>query len=84
MQPNNPNQFTEKALATIAQLPEIVKQARKQQLESEHLAKALLDQPDGLALRILKKCDVNVAQLRDRVEEFINRQPKLTNSSVAV
>lgn len=37
MQPTNPNQFTEKAWEAIARTPDIAKQAKNQQIESEHL-----------------------------------------------
>jgi ATP-dependent Clp protease ATP-binding subunit ClpB len=80
MQPNNPNQFTEKAWAAIAQTPDLAKQAQHQQIESEILMKALLEQ-EGLSSSILNKAGVNVQQLRDRTEQFINRQPKVSGTS---
>lgn len=80
MQPNNPNQFTEKAWAAIAQTPDLAKQAQHQQIESEHLMKALLEQ-EGLSSSILNKAGANVQQMRDRTEQFINRQPKVSGSS---
>lgn len=80
MQPNNPNQFTEKAWEALARTPEVVKAAQQQQLESEHLMKALLDQESGLASSLFNKAGVSVAKLRDRTDEFINRQPKITGA----
>ncbi|MEG4009664.1 ATP-dependent chaperone ClpB [Microcoleus sp. Pol11C1] len=80
MQPNNPNQFTEKAWEALARTPEIVKAAQQQQLESEHLMKALLEQESGLASSLFNKAGVSVAKLRDRTDEFISRQPKITGS----
>jgi ATP-dependent Clp protease ATP-binding subunit ClpB len=87
MQPTNPNQFTEKAWEAIAHTPDIVKAAQQQQIESEHLMKALLEQ-EGLASSILNKAGVNIPKLREplteglrqRVEQFIQRQPKLSGS----
>ena len=83
MQPSNPNQFTEKAWEAIVRTPEIVKQAQQQQIESEHLMKALLEQ-DGLAISIFNKLGVNVDRVRDRAEEYIKRQPKVSGSSTSV
>ncbi|MEG5039115.1 MULTISPECIES: ATP-dependent chaperone ClpB [unclassified Microcoleus] len=80
MQPNNPNQFTEKAWEALARTPEIVKAAQQQQLESEHLMKALLEQESGLASSLFNKAGVSVAKLRDRTDEFISRQPKISGS----
>jgi ATP-dependent Clp protease ATP-binding subunit ClpB len=83
MQPTNPNQFTEKAWEAIARTPDIAKATQQQQLESEHLMKALLDQ-EGLATSILKKLEVSVPQVREATEAFIQRQPKVSGSSASV
>ncbi len=83
MQPTNPNQFTEKAWEAIAHTPDIAKQYQQQQIESEHLMKALLDQ-EGLTSAILTKAGVNVQKLRDRTDQFIERQPKVSGSSTSV
>ena len=83
MQPTNPNQFTEKAWEAIARTPEIAKASHQQQLESEHLMKALLDQ-EGLATSIFNKLEVPVQRVRDMVEQFIQRQPKVSGSSESV
>ncbi|MEO8890292.1 MAG: Clp protease N-terminal domain-containing protein, partial [Coleofasciculaceae cyanobacterium] len=83
MQPTNPNQFTEKAWEAIARTPDIAKAAQQQQLESEHLLKALLEQ-DGLASSIFNKAEVSVQKVRDAVDDFIKRQPKVSGSSESV
>ncbi|MFE4106447.1 ATP-dependent chaperone ClpB [Almyronema epifaneia] len=83
MQPTNPNQFTEKAWAAIARTPDIAKQSGHQQIESEHLMAALLEQ-DGLAASILHKLEVAVPQLRDRTDAFIKKQPKVSGSGASV
>ncbi|MEH2453386.1 ATP-dependent chaperone ClpB [Nostoc sp.] len=83
MQPTNPNQFTEKAWEAIIHSQDVVKQYQQQQIESEHLMKALLEQ-DGLATRILTKADVNLQKLHDYTEQFFKRQPKVSGSSSSV
>ncbi len=83
MQPNNPNQFTEKAWEAIARTPDIAKASSQQQLESEHLMKALLEQ-DGLAASIFKKLEVSVQRVREATDAFIARQPKVSGSSGSV
>ena len=80
MQPNNPQQFTEKAWEAIAKTPDIARQNQSQQLESEHLLQALLEQ-QGLAISILNKADISVSQVRDRVKQFADSQPKVKNVS---
>ncbi len=83
MQPTNPNQFTEKAWEAIARTPDIAKANQQQQLESEHLMKALVEQ-EGLATSIFNKAEVPVQQVRDAVDAFIKRQPKVSGSSESV
>ena len=83
MQPTNPNQFTEKAWAAIARTPDVVKAAQQQQIEPEHLLKAILEE-EGLAASIFSKAGINIQKLRDRTDEFINRQPKVSSSNSSV
>ena len=83
MQPTNPNQFTDKAWEAIAHTPDIAKQAQQQQIESEHLFKALLEQ-EGLASSIFVKLGVSGQVLGDRTDEFIARQPKVSGSNTSV
>lgn len=80
MQPNSPDQFTEKAWEAIARTPDIAKAAQQQQIESEHLLSALLDQ-DGLVGNVLGKLDISVSQWRDRTAAFIAKQPKVSGNS---
>lgn len=83
MQPTNPNQFTEKAWEAIAQTPDIAKQVHQQQIESEHLFKALLEQ-DGLASSIFTKLSLSLQRLRDYTGQFIDRQPKVAGDVSSV
>ena len=83
MQPTNPQQFTEKAWEAIVKTPDIAKQNQHQQIESEHLLKSLLEQ-EGLAVNIFNKANISVPRLRDKVDDFINRQPKVKNVSDSV
>ncbi|AFZ44891.1 ATP-dependent chaperone ClpB [Halothece sp. PCC 7418] len=83
MQPTNPNQFTEKTWEAIVRLPDLAKQNQQQQIESEHLMKSLLEQ-DGLASSVFSKADVSVQRLRDRADEFINKQPKISNTGGSI
>lgn len=80
MQPNSPDQFTEKAWEAIARTPDIAKAAQQQQIESDHLLSALLDQ-DGLVGNVLGKLDISVSQWRDRTAAFIAKQPKVSGNS---
>ena len=83
MQPTNPNQFTEKAWEAVVRLPDLAKQNQQQQIESEHLLKSLLEQ-DGLASSVFSKADVSVQRLRSRVDDYIARQPKISNTGGSI
>ncbi len=77
MQPTNPNQFTEKAWSAIVQSQDVARRHQQQQLETEHLLISLLDQEGGLTQTILQRAGIDPRLVRDRVESFINQQPKL-------
>ncbi|MCS7031819.1 MAG: ATP-dependent chaperone ClpB [Gloeomargarita sp. SKYG116] len=77
MQPNDPNKFTESAWNAIVQSVEIAKQNQNQQLESEHLLLALLN-AEGLANSIFQRLNINPQQVREKVEAFVRRNPKVT------
>ena len=78
MQPTNPQQFTEKAWEAVVRTPDIAKQNNHQQIESEDLMKSLLDQ-EGLAISIFNKANISIQRLRDKTDDFIRRQPKVSN-----
>jgi ATP-dependent Clp protease ATP-binding subunit ClpB len=82
MQPTQ-NLFTEKAWDAIVRSQDVAKQSQQQQIESDHMLLALLDQ-DGLANSIFAKLGVNGQVLRDRTEAFINSQPKVSGSGSSV
>ena len=75
MQPTA-EQFTEKAWAAILSAQQRAQKRRHQQLETEHLLQALLEQ-DGLASRILEKAGVTPAALQSSVESHLTQQPAL-------
>jgi ATP-dependent Clp protease ATP-binding subunit ClpB len=80
MQPNNPKDFTEKAWQVITRTLDVAKQAKHQQMETEHLLKSLLEQ-DGLAIDIFTKAGIEVPKLREKVEKYIQVQPKVGDNT---
>lgn len=82
MQPTA-EQFTEKAWAAIMSAQQLAQNRRHQQLESEHLLRALLDQ-QGLAGRILDKAGVSPPALQTAVDTYLSQQPSLTNAPDSV
>ena len=82
MQPTA-EQFTEKAWAAIMAAQQLAQNRRHQQLESEHLLRALLDQ-EGLAGRILDKAGVSTPALQTAVDTYLSQQPSITNAPDSV
>ena len=75
MQPTA-EQFTEKAWAAIVAAQQLAQTSKHQQLETEHLLTALLQQ-DGLATRILSKAGVDTNNFESAVKAHLNRLPSL-------
>lgn len=75
MQPTA-EQFTEQAWAAIVAAQQLAQSARHQQLKTEHLLLALLQQ-NGLAGRILSKAGVDVGNFQAAVDSHLRQQPSL-------
>jgi ATP-dependent Clp protease ATP-binding subunit ClpB len=72
------NRFTEKAQQALSAAQTKAVRYNHQQVDVEHLLAALLDQEGGLATSILHKAEVNVAGLKRRVEQELERLPKVS------
>ena len=82
MQPTA-EQFTEKAWGAIVAAQQLAQTHCHQQLESEHLLKALLLQ-NGLASRILEKAGVSPPVLETEVNQHLKQLPALGNRPESV
>ncbi len=71
------DRFTQQAQEVLAASQQMVREQRHSQWDVEHVLLALLQHPDGLARQLLEKTGVDVARLRDRVAETLERAPKL-------
>jgi ATP-dependent Clp protease ATP-binding subunit ClpB len=75
------NRFTEKMQDAVREAQSIALQHGNQQVDVEHLLLALLQQEGGLAPSILNKADAQVDSLRTRVQQEIDRLPKVSGPS---
>src|SRR5580704_2613452 len=75
------NRFTEKLQEAVRAAQSIAVQHGNQQIDTEHLMLALLDQEGGLAPSILNKADVRVDALRARFQQEVDRLPKVSGAS---
>jgi ATP-dependent Clp protease ATP-binding subunit ClpB len=72
------NRFTEKLQEAVRAAQSIAVQHGNQQIDTEHLMLALLDQEGGLTPSILNKADVRVDALRTRFQQEVDRLPKVS------
>jgi ATP-dependent Clp protease ATP-binding subunit ClpB len=79
MQPTDPSKFTEKAWEAIVKSQDVVRRFRQQELEVEHVSIALLEQ-EGLASTILTKVGIEPARLKQQLESFASRQPRVSDN----
>lgn len=80
--PMNPELYTEKAFEAIAKLPQYGDHYKNQRLEALHLIKALNDAgPAGLTQRILSKAGIDQNSFETKLEESLQRLPKLSDVS---
>src|SRR5919198_3609593 len=77
----DPNRFTEKVQQAIQAAQSKAVRYSHQQIDVEHLAAALLDQEGGLAPAILSKAGVSPEQLQRRLEQELERMPKVSGPS---
>ncbi|KAJ1428570.1 ClpB protein [Ochromonadaceae sp. CCMP2298] len=83
--PMNPNLYTEKAWEAVSKLPQFADKYSAQTLEATHLLRALLDEgPAGLTQRILVKAGMDVVAVDTKLETYMNRQPKVSDTSTKI
>jgi ATP-dependent Clp protease ATP-binding subunit ClpB len=75
------NRFTEKAQEALAAAQRQAVRLSHQQVDVEHLLLALLEQEQGLAAPIFQKAGVSGDRLKRRVEQELERLPRVSGTS---
>jgi ATP-dependent Clp protease ATP-binding subunit ClpB len=52
------------------------------EVDGEHMLLAMLEQPDGLTSRLFQKMDIPVDRMRERLEDELNRKPRVSGPGV--
>ena len=78
------DRFTEQAQQVLAASQEAVRTRRHSQWGVPHVLFALSELDGGLALQVLEQLDVDVARLKDRVDEVLKEQPRLQHEVVQI
>lgn len=76
----NAQKFTQKSLEAIQDAQDIAIQYQNMNIEQEHLLLALVQQENGLIPQLLKKMNVNVDTVKNTLEDFIAKLPKVSGS----
>ena len=81
MQPTDQSKFTEQAWDAIVKSQEVAKLFQNQNLEVEHLILSAIEQ-EGLTITILEKANIDPLRLKQQLEMFTKRQPRLGSSQL--
>src|SRR5260221_8519575 len=70
------DRFTERAQDAAARAYEILQRYGHNQVDTEHLLLALLEQPEGVIPQILDKLNVDQEAIRYKMDELLKASPK--------
>jgi ATP-dependent Clp protease ATP-binding subunit ClpB len=76
------NKFTQKSQEALAQAQGKAVTFGHTEVDGEHLLLALLDQPEGLIPRLLRKMEVEPAAITSRIEGELARRPRVTGPGI--
>lgn len=76
------NKLTIKSQEAIQQAQFLATSSNHQAIETGHLLKALLEVDENVIPFLLKKLNVNLAQLQTKLDDIISKYPKVTGANV--
>ena len=71
------DRFTERAQDAAARAYEILQRYSHNQVDTEHLLLALLEQPEGVVPAILEKLGVNLDTMSSKIDEILKSSPRV-------
>ena len=80
----NLEKFTERSRGFIQAAQTIATRENHQRLLPEHLLKAVMDDPEGLATNLINASGGNAARVREAVDLAVGKQPKVTGDAAQV
>ena len=80
----NISKFTQNSLQAVQNCEKVAYEYGNQQIEQEHLLYALITQDDSLILKLLEKMNIQKAIFVNRVEEALQRRPKVQGGQVYI
>lgn len=80
----NLNNFTIKSQEVLQQAQVLVQTFGQQQIENEHLLKAILEVDENVTPFILKKVDINIDQLKSQNDQIIESFPRVEGAQIGL
>ncbi len=80
----NINKFTQKSMEAVSDCEKLAYQYGNQEIEQEHLLKALTDQEDGLIIKLIEKMEIDTNHFKNRVEDYLNKRVKVQGGQVYI
>src|SRR5215510_8778789 len=77
------NKFTEKLQEALSSAQSKAVHYNHQQVEVEHLLLALIEQERGLAVSLLNKADIDIEDLRRKLQQELDKVPRVSGSGAA-
>ena len=80
----NINKFTQKSMEAVQNCEKLAYEFGNQEIDQEHLLKSLIDQEDGLILKLIEKMEINTAHFSNRVTEYLNKKVKVQGGDLRI
>ncbi len=80
--PLDPNRFTRKTQEAFGAAQALARAAGNTEIQPEHFLRALLDQPEGIVSGVIERIGVDVASVKRRVDEAIEKMPRVSGATV--
>ena len=80
----NINKFTQNSLQAVQSCEKLAYDYGNQEIVQEHLLYALITQDDSLILKLLEKMGFQASYVVNRVEEMLDKRPKVQGGKVYV
>jgi ATP-dependent Clp protease ATP-binding subunit ClpC len=70
------DRFTERAQDAAQRAAEIIQRYGHNQIDTEHILLALIEQPQGVIPQILERLNIDIEELADRIDQQLRSSPK--------
>jgi ATP-dependent Clp protease ATP-binding subunit ClpB len=80
----NINKFTQKSIEAVQSCEKLAYEYGNQEIDQEHLMKALITQEDGLILKLIEKMEINKEHFSNKVTEYLEKKVKVQGGELRI